>query len=482
MSSNPSIVLLTPNWRWDRSPLPVDTLLPPPAPPLEWAYLSAQAPCGDVAIVDSYVNDQSIDQLKTVISNLQPQYIVVATTPSLLYWRCPPMTINAVALAVQAIRTVANPKIILVGPHPTHSPVWSLKTSGADFAFRGTPERSLIPQLLLNRLDNCAYIYSAARSGPISVLSGSDILSGSFAGFDWGLPYKPHMWNVTADEKARLSINGKSALIEASRGCPWNCTYCAKAPTRDVYLRRPLAAIKSELAELKGIGVDYVYFIDETFNIGGQHQESLLDLIKRSGMRFGFQGRADLVTAETAQRLAESGCVYAELGIDVASTVLSKQIDRRQNTERAIVGVEAAKDHIPITRFNRINLSTRDYTAKLGLATDTTWEYPPDPAYPYPGAPLGHLVMKLYGRSEFDWLFAEKYSWWLRFEVYLQRQCPDLPVDEVDRLQREFLDLSGEAVSALASFMTPVVSNEQFLVANKYVGGLGRDIRIRSTR
>src|SRR5206468_3029088 len=53
------------------------------------------------------------------------------------------------------------------------------------------------------------------------------------------------------------------AEMEASRGCPYHCTFCAKENFRDRYRRKPLATILAELDGLIAAGVGYVYFIDE---------------------------------------------------------------------------------------------------------------------------------------------------------------------------------------------------------------------------
>lgn len=481
MSQSEIIVLLTPNWRWDDAPLPVDTLLPPAAPPLEWAYLAGQLPADRVVVIDAYGADLTRDQLAQTISGLRPQHVVISTAPSILYWRCPPMTLSAVTCTVQSVRQVSSPSVIIVGPHPTHSPRWSLEKSGADIAFRGAPERDLAMHLLSTKTMDCPFLESRDSSGHISVIKARDLPTAKFSAFDWSVHYEPHMWSVTSAERRLLSIRGKAALMEASRGCPWNCSYCAKGPVRDKYDRRSLASIELELAELRGLGTDYVFFVDETFNIESRYLDSLLDLIKDSGIRFGFQGRADLITMELAERLAAAGCVYAELGVDVASSEISMKVDRRQNFERAKEGIVAAKDRIPVTRFNRINLATRDYVEKLGITGGESWDYPADPAYPYPGAPLGEMLMKLYDRNEFDWAFAERYTWWLRLEVHLQRHRSDMPAAFIDKLQKDFLSLSDDAASNVARFLAPLIFDADFSMSNKYIEGEGNGIRIHRT-
>src|SRR5581483_8707823 len=58
---------------------------------------------------------------------------------------------------------------------------------------------------------------------------------------------------------------GPGAEMEASRGCPYHCTFCAKDNFRNNYRKRPLNVILEELDRFVAQGVEYIYFIDEIF-------------------------------------------------------------------------------------------------------------------------------------------------------------------------------------------------------------------------
>jgi anaerobic magnesium-protoporphyrin IX monomethyl ester cyclase len=461
-------MLVTPNWRWDDSPLAVDTLLPPVCPPLEYAYMASGLE-GDHRILDAYAAALSVPETATAIREFDPDYIVVTSTPSLLYWRCPPMTVEAPRFAIQAAKASSQAKVIAIGPHPTFSPAWFTSKTGADFCFRGAFERELPRLLATSGLDTSSHFWRPLMHSSIKVETASSLPRASFRNFDFSLPYEPHMWCIDQQEKSVAGTLQKGAILEASRGCPWTCSYCAKGPVRDRFDRRATELVLAELDELKGCGIDYVFFIDETFNLKGEEFDSLLEGLRRSGIRFGFQGRADLVTTEVAQRLRDAGCVYCELGIDILSDELSQEIGRRQRLDRTLQGLRACRQFIPIVRFNRLNLSTLDYKTRLGFRSADEWPYPADPAYPYPGSPLGDRLMRLYGMREFDWEFAQKYSWWLRIEVYLQRRAPSVPDEVISELQSHFLDLSPEAARFIARRLENVKLEPEFHKANKYV-------------
>jgi radical SAM superfamily enzyme YgiQ (UPF0313 family) len=58
---------------------------------------------------------------------------------------------------------------------------------------------------------------------------------------------------------------GPGAEVEASRGCPYSCTFCAKENFRDRYRRRDAGVVAAEVDRLLCQGAEYVYFIDEIF-------------------------------------------------------------------------------------------------------------------------------------------------------------------------------------------------------------------------
>jgi anaerobic magnesium-protoporphyrin IX monomethyl ester cyclase len=468
MAGRAPIMLITPNWRWDETPLPTDTLRAPLGTPLEMAYISAGLDC-EHHYIDAYAADLTPGELAREVERFAPASVVISTAASLLYWRCPAFSIDAVTLAVEASRRSCGAEIIIIGPHASFSPEWVLTRTGADACWLGAVERDF-PRWLASGQRDSPHVHRDGAAAEICVEHPASLPAARMSIFDFTLPYVPHMWCVTERERTIAADQRIGALAESSRGCPFSCVYCAKAPIRDKFARRPSAVLAQEWEQLVELGIDYVFFIDETFNLGPRRLDDLLDTLQELPLRFGFQGRPELISAQQAERLAAAGCVYAELGVDVGTSALSEDLGRGQSVDDAREGIERCRAAIPIVRYNRLNLSTLDYRSRLGI-TDDGWDYPPDPAYPYPGAPLGELVMRLYGREGFDWEFALRYSWWLRIEVALQRSG-DPPDDQTLAAQQaNFLSLPHAEAHALAQSMDGIQHDAQFQVANKYVRG-----------
>ena len=106
--------------------------------------------------------------------------------------------------------------------------------------------------------------------------------------------------------------DGPGAEVEASRGCPYHCSFCAKIDFRDKYRRRDLAPLLEEIDGLSAQGVGYLYFIDEIF----LPQRPLLEALVGRGLHFGIQTRIDLWKPEMLDLLGAAGCVSIEAGVE----------------------------------------------------------------------------------------------------------------------------------------------------------------------
>ncbi len=476
------VVAVTPNWRWDRSPLPTDTLAPPESPPLEWAYLGSAIGATQLSMVDAYHEDLVVSDVVGLVMTEAPETVLISSIANILYWRCPPFSVQAVRVLVDALDEAGfSGDIVVVGPHGTHSPASTLRTTGADVVWRGVTEESLAQALARRQLRDSRFAYvGPGTGGHIAVSRASQIPRADLSFFGERL-YAPHAWSLTQSERALMGDLHRGLLLEASRGCPWSCAYCAKGPVRDRFERRPIERVAAEITAAKDSGWDYVFFIDETFNIPSVELDELLDVLHASGLRFGFQGRPDLVDAARARRLADAGCVYVEFGVDVAGDQLSREVGRRQHIDRAQRGIEAASDHIPIVRYNRLNMQTIDYRALYPSDRELEWDVPVDPIYPYPGAPLGEAFMQLHGMAEFDWEVGERYSWWLRMEVNLQRTQPHLAQEDIRAAQARFMALTRAEAISVAESMQGIQSFDGLHDLNKAVMGKGGALHIRST-
>jgi B12-binding domain/radical SAM domain protein of rhizo-twelve system len=201
------------------------------------------------------------------------------------------------------------------------------------------------------------------------------------------------------------------AEMEASRGCPYHCTFCAKDNFRNQYRKRPLETILQEVDRLISQGVEYVYFIDEIF----LPDKTLLGALVGRKIKFGVQTRIDLWSPQMLDLLGEAGCVSLEAGVESITEEGRAELDKkcRMSTLELADRLVHAKKRIAFVQANLIEMAEddtetveafRQYLQKHGV-----WANKPVPLFPYPGSPE-------YTRK---WGAADDQAWERAHEYYL---------------------------------------------------------------
>ena len=146
---------------------------------------------------------------------------------------------------------------------------------------------------------------------------------------------------------------GPGAEVEASRGCPYNCTFCAKENFRNKYRKRPLNTILAEVDGLLSQGVEYIYFVDEIF----LPNEPLLKSLAERDLKIGVQTRIDLWNESSIELLANSGCVSIEAGVESITEEGRAYLDKKckLSTDQLTDRLAFAKRLIPFVQANLIS-------------------------------------------------------------------------------------------------------------------------------
>jgi B12-binding domain/radical SAM domain protein of rhizo-twelve system len=205
---------------------------------------------------------------------------------------------------------------------------------------------------------------------------------------------------------------GLGAEVEASRGCPYNCSFCAKIDFRDQYRRRDLSNLLTEIDHLIVQGVHYLYFIDEIF----LPQRALLDALIERNVVFGVQTRIDLWKPDMLRLLGEAGCVSIEAGIESLTAEGREALAKRcrLGTEDLANLLIEARRHVPFVQGNLIGVDHDDPALvdywRRHLIDHGVWANAPVPMYPYPSSP-GYRAM---------WGEPDDQAWERAHEYYLR--------------------------------------------------------------
>ncbi len=122
--------------------------------------------------------------------------------------------------------------------------------------------------------------------------------------------------------------------ILTSRGCPFDCSYCASRRLQPTYRRRRPPAVVAELAHWQArLGLEEVAFYDDALLVAAaEHLLVILDELRRRGLRFRFHTpnglQARLITRKVARGLKLARFTTLRLGVE--TTALGEgRLDRK---------------------------------------------------------------------------------------------------------------------------------------------------------
>ena len=380
------VALVNPNWSFEGS---IYFGCREPHLPLEYGYAEALLTrAGHKAeIFDAYAEGLNLTTISDRVAQFTPEMTVVTTAPSYLFWRCAPPEIRVPQQTLGALDAIDGAKIA-VGPHGSTTPRASLRKLRVDGVVLGECEETLVrlAELPRDRWHEVAGLCYEDH-GRIVVQGGPQAADlANLPPLSW--PAETLARHRHHHHRFDATPSGAGAEMEASRGCPYHCTFCAKENFRDRYRRRRLATILAELDGLIAAGVTYVYFIDEIFLPWRQ----LLEAVARRPVRFGVQTRIDLWSREMLDLLGAAGCVSIEAGVESLTDAGRDWLEKhcKLSTEALTELLVYAKRSVPFVQANLIASGDdrglvrrwRDRLRDAGV-----WANDPVPLFPYPGSP-----------------------------------------------------------------------------------------------
>ncbi|HEY0759658.1 MAG TPA: TIGR04295 family B12-binding domain-containing radical SAM protein [Acidisarcina sp.] len=341
----------------------------------------------DVLIVDAFMEQLSINEVRTRLNSFVEDFLVIPTAPSYLFWRCPQPELR---IPQQWLRGLGRNSVsVLIGPHGSATPRATLAKTGADVVLRGEPDQTLA--LLANTprvsVPGCVWMENGRMSASPESLGNTDMrLIGPLDYSDYPVELHTHKHHVFTE------VPGLGAEVEFARGCPYACTFCNKTLFRNKYRERDVKAVISEIDQLIARGVTYVYFIDEIFGVGKQVRQ-LLEAIAERPLSIGFQSRIDLWNEESLDLLGRAHCISLECGIESITDAGRDELNKncKFTTERINELLIYAKARIPWVQANLIKTAHDDAAAiaawQAHLKSHGVWASEPVPMFPFPGSP-----------------------------------------------------------------------------------------------
>jgi anaerobic magnesium-protoporphyrin IX monomethyl ester cyclase len=356
--------------------------------PLEllFAFDQIRAAGHDPLLIDAQNDKLAIEHVKQQVQAFAPDFLVIPSAPSYLFWRCPQPELRVPAEWLAKLGT--NAVKVAIGPHGSATPAATLRKTACDVVLRGEPDFTIaeLASKPWESIAGCCYMVDGKpRISPDLGMADMKKLG--------ALDFKNY--NVEAHEHRHhvFSGSGRGAELEFARGCPWSCTFCNKTLFRNKYRERDVNAVLAEVDEVVSRGVDYIYFIDEIFGIG-KTVRTLLEKLAERDVKIGFQTRIDLWDEGSLDLLGRAHTISMECGIESITDEGRDELNKncRMSTDRIAELLIHARKRIPWVQANLI-LTEHDDKGEIRrfqerLKEHDVWVSEPVPMFPFPGSPL----------------------------------------------------------------------------------------------
>lgn len=201
-------------------------------------------------------------------------------------------------------------------------------------------------------------------------------------------------------EDARM----KRVTFMASRGCPYECSYCSNHQLKRLYKGRYVRfrSVDSVVEEAKEVLVkqpaEYAVFHDDIFTLNMKWlDEFRVKWKNKIGLAFSCNSRVNLLNEDVVRLLKEAGCFEVSMGVESGDEELRQEVlNRKMSDEEIIRAFELCQKHgIKTVSYNMVGLPSEDM-AKILKTVKLNAVIKPDNLqvsifYPYPHTKLYEL-------------------------------------------------------------------------------------------
>lgn len=275
-------------------------------------------------------------EIEKVISSFSPDVVgLTATTGKFT---------SALNVAKTSKRACPEIKVVVGGPGPSCSPKENIEEEEIDFVVRGEGEYTFLE---LIRILETHDIKNFDKCLGLTFKSNGNIISTPARPLIENLDELPFPVREFYVDKKKIRKPTVEGTIFATRGCPFECIFCASHIlwTRKVRYRS-MKNIIAEIEELKNkYDLRYIGFNDDSFTISRDFTlKFCAELIRRKiDIDWHCSTRIDLMTEEILTKMKKAGCIKVNIGVESGSDETLKRIKKGITKRQIIEGFEAAK-------------------------------------------------------------------------------------------------------------------------------------------
>jgi radical SAM superfamily enzyme YgiQ (UPF0313 family) len=347
----------------------------------------------------------------------------------------------ALRIAKIVKRTLPDSKIIFGGVHSTIEPDEILKNKEVDYVIRGegekTTERLFLYLYNGYGLKDLGICYK--KDNELIINKKGEIIhdldSTPMSDYD-SFPIEKY---IEYNRNLR-DINGISMIV--SRGCPYNCSFCAVKSTmgRKWRIKSPKTVV-GEIEKLKDrYSIDGIWFKDSIFNLNRKWVLEFCGELNRKGVKVDWQcnTRVDLIKESIIKDMKRSGLIQVDVGIESGSIKSLKRLKKNISISQIKEGIKILKKYIRVSGFFMIGIpgeTKEDIEMTFNLAKELNLDkYSWSKFIPLPGSDIYNKLLKEKKIRREDIKYDN-----MHFVETSESYC-EVPPDELNSLYKEIND------------------------------------------
>lgn len=219
---------------------------------------------------------------------------------------------------------------VLGGPHPTALPVQTLQDTGCDYVVLGEGEEPLCN--LLSSIKDNRHIEDIKGIGFLQ--DGIPVVNERPQLIDLDklpLPDRRFLKLDSYHGHTTPGIAARAAVIFTSRGCPYDCTFCASKVINQQRVRfRNMNSISDEIDDIVSLGFRHLTVDDDTFTLDRDRVKEFCSYLisKYPRLCWDCDSRVDKIDEELLTMMKASNCKKIAFGIESGSPRILKSINK----------------------------------------------------------------------------------------------------------------------------------------------------------
>jgi len=325
-------------------------------PPLGLLYLAGYLKnytSHQVEVLDTQVEEMSYGAIDSRIREKKPDVVGITAMTFTL--------IDVLKTAKVAKSISKDIKVVLGGPHVYIYPEETISLEGLDFLVLGEGEVTFA-----ELVDNIDDIERLKKIKGLVFKSNGQIYHTGLRELMTNLDTLPYPARELVPYKKYSSLIAKRQPITTmitSRGCPYNCSFCARPHLGKRFRARTAKNVVQEMQECIKLGINEFLIYDDTFSIDRQRVLDICDEIitKKLDIGWDIRIRIDTVDEEMLKKLKQANCERIHYGVEAGTEKILKVLKKG-------IHLDQVKEVFQLTK--KVGISTLAYFM-IGSPTET---------------------------------------------------------------------------------------------------------------